>query len=77
MHGCEFNTANFLRENRPKECQKDHFLMYAVMLAYLVYVLFQSVLTLWNGSTNSLYLNTVCQAMGERLAPSRSLINTK
>lgn len=31
IHGCKYNTANFLREYPPKECQKDHFLIYAVM----------------------------------------------
>lgn len=30
IHGCEFNTADFLKEYCPKECQKDHLLMYAV-----------------------------------------------
>lgn len=74
-------TAHFLREYHPKECQKDHFLMYAVRFCltrhFDHYVLFQSVLTLWNGSNDSLYLNVVYQAIGEHLAPSKPLINTK
>lgn len=30
LRGYKYNTANFLREYPPKECKKDHVLMYAV-----------------------------------------------
>lgn len=51
IHRCKYNTANFLREYPPTECQKGHFLMYAVMF---------SLPRHFDHSNDSLYLNIVC-----------------